>query len=154
MSLVEVLNQLRKIAGKFRRVEGIDIYDTLTTRYADFAGRSVEAGEWFKVLDRAGRGRIGAFHVRSPNTSFKVSISVDGESVLEKTYDELRGIQQNSPNISAFAERDEEGDLTGYYVASIRKVPYYSSILVKVQNIGVASVTFSQLFVKYHVRGD
>ena len=153
MSFVEVLNQLRKIAGKFRRVEGVDIYETATAKFADFAGQSVDPDAWQTILEKTGRGRIGDFHVRSPNTSFKVQIKVDGTVQLEKTYAELRNVQQNSGDISAFAERDEEGDLTGYYVASIRDVRYYTSILLRVQNTGGAAVTFSQLFAKYETLG-
>lgn len=154
MSSIEQLNQLKKLAGKFRKATGIDVYGTLTARFADFADEALGAGEWFTVLDSTGRGEVEEFQVRSPSTDFKLSIAVDGETVLEKTYDELRLIQQNSPSISAFAERDEEGELTGYYVVSIRDIPYYSSLQLKVQNTGGSSVTFSQLFVKYNLMGE
>ncbi|GAI88348.1 unnamed protein product, partial [marine sediment metagenome] len=94
------------------------------------------------------------FHVRSPNTDFRVSIAVDGVSVFNKTYDEIRQISQSSPEISAFAELDENGDPTGHYVASIRNIPYESSIWVRVQNTGAGPVTFSQLFAKYTIKGE
>ncbi|GAI31608.1 unnamed protein product, partial [marine sediment metagenome] len=92
------------------------------------------------------------FHVRSPNTNFRVLIVVDGLSVFSKTYDEIREIQQNSPELSAFAELDEDGDLTGFYIASLRNIPYEDSILVRVQNIDLLPVTFSQLFAKYSIK--
>ncbi|GAJ19078.1 unnamed protein product, partial [marine sediment metagenome] len=60
--------------------------------------------------------------------------------------------QQNSPEIGAFAELDEDGDPTGHYVASIRDISYENSIWVRVQNTGSALVTFSQLFVKYTIK--
>lgn len=154
MSAVELLHQLKKIVGKFRRVEGIDIYDTATARFADLPGSIVDPGKWLTILSRAGRGAMDEFQVRSPNTDFKVLITVDGATQLEKTYAELRLLEQNSPSISAFAELDEDGNPTGYYVASIRGVPYYSSILVRVQNTGVAPITFSQLFAKHNARGE
>jgi hypothetical protein len=150
---VEIIRKLNLILAKFREAEGIDVYDTITARSVDLAGKVVDAGAWVTVLNVEGRGYLKEFFVKCPNTNFKVSISVDKETFLEKTYAELREIQQNSKDISAFAERDEEGELTGYYVASIRNVPYYSSILVKVQNTGTTSVTFSQLFAKYNIRG-
>ncbi|GAI58952.1 unnamed protein product, partial [marine sediment metagenome] len=77
---------------------------------------------------------------------------VDGVSVFSKTYAEIREIQQNSPELSAFAELNEDGDPTGHYVASIRDIPYESSIWVRVQNTGPAPVTFSQLFIKYTIK--
>lgn len=154
MSTVELLNQIKKLAGKFRKVTGIDVYETLSARFADFAGQTLAAGEWFTVLNRTGRGCVEEFQVRSPSTSFKIALTIDGESALEKTYDELRLIQQNSPSISAFAERDEEGDLTGYYVVSVRNIPYYNSILLKVQNTGATPITFNQLFVKHNLSGE
>ena len=123
-----------------------------TTKFVDLAGSVVGAGEWLTVLEEFESGQLEQFHVRSPNTDFRISMVVDGVSVFSKTYDEIRQISQHSPEISAFAELDENGDPTGYYVASIRDIPYQSSILVRVQNTGAAPVTFSQLFAKYRIR--
>ncbi|MFB0543810.1 MAG: hypothetical protein ACETVR_03415, partial [Candidatus Bathyarchaeia archaeon] len=105
-SIVELLNQMRKIAGKFRRVEGIDVYDTATVRFVDLPGSVVGAGAQLTVLERVGRGVLDELQVRSPNTNFGVLITVDGSDILDKTYAELRGIEQNSPSVSAFAELD------------------------------------------------
>ncbi|MBA7573728.1 hypothetical protein ES708_15526 [subsurface metagenome] len=124
-----------------------------TTKFVDLAGSSVAASEWLTVLEEFESGQLEQFHVRSPNTDFRVSIAVDGVSVFNKTYAEIRQISQHSPEISAFAELDENGDPTGYYVASLRNIPYRSSIWVKVQNTGSAPVTFSQLFAKYSIKG-
>ena len=123
-----------------------------TTRFIDLAGSSVGAGDWLTILDSSKSGELEQFHVRSPNTDFRVSITVDGVSVFNKTYAEIREIEQNSPELSAFAELDENGDPTGFYVASIRDIPYQSTILVRVQNTGLVLVTFSQLFAKYTVK--
>lgn len=123
-----------------------------TTRFVDLAGSIVASGDWLTVLQESEAGQLEQFHVRSPNTDFKVSITVDGVSVFSKTYTEIRQISQNSPEISAFAELDEDGDPTGYYVVSLRNIPYYSSVLVRVQNTGLVSVTFSQLFCKYTMK--
>ncbi len=125
----------------------------VSTRYVDLAGSVVGAGEWLTVLEDLGAGQLEQFHARSPNTDFRISITVDGVSVFNKTYAEIRQIGQNSPEISAFAELDEDGDLTGYYIASLRNIPYHSSVLVRVQNTGLVPVTFSQLFVKYTIKG-
>ena len=125
----------------------------LTTRFVDLAGSVVGAGEWLTVLEREVAGQLEQFHARSPNTDFRISIAVDGVSVFSKTYDEIRQISQSSPEISAFAELNEDGDATGYYLASIREIPYQSSILVRVKNTGLVPVTFSQLFAKYTIKG-
>lgn len=123
-----------------------------TTRFVDLAGSVVGAGGWLTVLESSETGELEQIHVRSPNTDFRVSIAVDGVSVFNKTYDEIRQISQNSPEISAFAELDEDGDPTGYYVVSLRNIPYESSIQVRVQNTGLIPVTFSQLFAKYTIK--
>lgn len=153
--LGSIHSKLRDLGGALASVGTdrllADVFNTITARFADFVGRTVNPGEWFTVISETGRGLIREFHVRSPNTSFKVSITVDGVATLEKTYDELRQIEQNSLDISAFAELDENGDPTGYYVASIRNIPYYSSALLRVQNMGTSPITFSQLFAKYHI---
>ena len=124
----------------------------VATRFVDLAGSSLGAGEWLTVLQGFEAGQLEQFHVRPPNTDFRVSIAVDGVSVFSKTYDGIRQISQNSPEISAFTELDENGDATGYYVASLRNIPYYDSILVRVQNTGLVPVTFSQLFAKYTIK--
>ena len=126
----------------------------VTTRFVDLAGSVVGTGVWLTVLEEAGSGQLDQLHIRSPNSDFRISITVDGVSVFNKTYDEIRQVSQNSPEISAFAELDENGDPTGYYVASIRDIPYRSSISIKVQNTGLAPVTFSQLFAKYNIKGE
>ncbi|MBA7521247.1 hypothetical protein ES705_13352 [subsurface metagenome] len=123
-----------------------------TTRFVDLAGSIVGAGEWLTILEESEAGELEQFHVRSPNTDFRILIDVDGVSVFNKTYDEIREIQQNSPELSAFAELDEDGDPTDHYIASIRNIPYESSILVRVQNTGLVVVTFSQLFAKYTIK--
>ena len=124
----------------------------VATRFVDLAGSTVAAGDWLTVLPQFEAGQLEQLHVRSPNTDFRVLIAVDGVSVFNKTYAEIRQISQNSPEISAFAELDENGDATGYYVASLRNIPYYDSILVRVQNTGLVPVTFSQLFAKYTIK--
>lgn len=123
-----------------------------STRFVDLARSVVPAGEWLTILESFETGELEQFHIRSPNTDFKISITVEGESIFEKTYSEIRMISQGSPEISAFAELDEDGDLTGYYLASVRDITYQNSILVKVQNTGLAPVTFSQLFAKYRIK--
>lgn len=126
---------------------------TPTIRFVDLARSSLGPATWLTVLDKFGAGQLEQFHVRSPNTDFGILILVDRIGFLWKTYDEIRQISQNSPELSAFAELDQSGDATGYYIASIRNIPYHSSILVRVQNTGAAPVTFSQLFAKYTIKG-
>ncbi|MBA7694634.1 hypothetical protein ES703_103247 [subsurface metagenome] len=125
---------------------------TESTRFVDLAGSVVAAGDWLTVLQESETGELEQFHIRSPNTDFRVSMNVDGASVFSKTYDEIRMISQNSPEIAAFAELNEDGDATGYYVVSLRNIPYESSILVRMQNTGLVPVTFSQLFAKYTIK--
>lgn len=120
-----------------------------TTRFVDLDGSIVAAGDWLTILAESGAGRLQEFHVRSPDTDFRISIDVDGVSAFDMTYDEIREIEQHSPEISAFAELDEDGNPTGHLVASLRDIPYRESIRVRVQNTGGAPTTFSQLFAKY-----
>ncbi|MBA7628603.1 hypothetical protein ES703_36098 [subsurface metagenome] len=124
---------------------------TPTTRFVDLARSSAGPARTLTILDNLGAGQLEQFHVRAPNTNFRIIIAVDMRYFV-KTYDEIREIQQNSPELSAFAELNEDGDPTGHYIASIRDIPYKNSIWVRVQNTGSAPVTFSQLFVKYTIK--
>jgi hypothetical protein len=142
----------RKIRTNAEGVLKVDgLLDRLHAAFVDLPGSIVGPDAWLTMLNRVGRGTIEEIYVSSPDTNFKISVTVDGAEILSKTYDELRDIQQNSPTISAFAELDEDGDPTGYYIASIRGIPYVSSILLKVQNTGGAPVTFKQVFAKHYV---
>ncbi|RLB80120.1 MAG: hypothetical protein DRH17_12530 [Deltaproteobacteria bacterium] len=129
----------------------LSLLSNVTSRFAIFTSRTLAAGEEFTVVQETGRGLLREFLIRSPDTSFKVTITVDGLTAFEKTYDEIRAIEQNSPDISAFAELDENGDPTGYYIVSIRNIPFYTGLTVKVQNTGTTSLTFNQLFAKYFI---
>jgi hypothetical protein len=153
---VEILNYLKKSLGIIiKRLEetGILTVPPFTSNFKEFKDQAVGAGEWLNVLQYTGTGQVEEFFIRSPDTNFKVQVTVDGTVVLEKTYDELREIQQNSRDISAFAELDENGDPTGYYVASIRNIPHAVSIQIKVQNTGSAPTTLPNIFVKYKTLG-
>lgn len=125
---------------------------TPTTRFVDLARSILGPARTLTILDKSEAGELEQFHVKSPSTDFRILIIIDGRSIFLKTYDEIRQISQSSPEISAFAELDENGDPTGHYVASIRNIPYQNSIWVRVQNTGPAPVTFSQLFAKYTIK--
>jgi len=156
VSSVEILNYLKKSLGIIiKRLEetGILTVPPFTSNFKEFKDQAVGAGEWLNVLQYTGTGQVEEFFIRSPNTNFKVQVTVDGAVVLEKTYDELREIQQNSRDISAFPELDENGDPTGYYVASIRNIPHAVSIQIKVQNTGSTPTTLPNIFVKYKTLG-
>ena len=126
---------------------------TFSSKFVEFDSQTLGAGEWLNALQYAGAGQVDEFFIVSPNTNFKVQITVDGVVILEKTYDELRAIQQNSRDISAFAELDEDGNPTGYYVASVRNIRFSSSIGIKVQNTGGTSTTLRNVFIKHSDRG-
>jgi hypothetical protein len=156
VSSVEVLNFLKKQLGIItKRLEETGVLTIpFASKFAEFKDQAIGAGEWLNVLQYTGAGQVEEFFIRSPNTNFKVQVTVDGAVVLEKTYNELREVQQNSRDISAFAELDENGDPTGYYVASIRNIPHAVSIQVKVQNTGSAPTTLPNIFVKYKTLGE
>ncbi|GAJ05588.1 unnamed protein product, partial [marine sediment metagenome] len=61
---------------------------TPATRFVDLARSSVWAAAWLNVLEKFGAGQLEQFHVRAPNTDFRILIIVDGISIFSKTYDE------------------------------------------------------------------
>jgi hypothetical protein len=155
LSSVEILGYLKRQLGIItNRLEETGVLTIpFTSKFTELKDQTIGASEWLNVLQYNGAGQVDEFFIRSPNTNFKVQVTVDGTVVLEKTYDELREVQQNSRDISAFAELDENGDPTGYYVTSIRNIPHAVSIQIKVQNIGASSTTLPNIFVKYKTLG-
>ena len=155
MSNVEILGYLKKQLGVItKRLEETGV---LTIQYRgvflNLDDQTVLPGQWLTVLETEEAGEVDEFFIRSPDTNFKVKITVDGVDVLEKTYDELREVEQNSRYISAFAELDENGDPTGYFIASVRNIPHSSSVAIRVQNTGSVATTFPNVFVKRRVLG-
>jgi hypothetical protein len=125
---------------------------TFASKFVEFRSQPLGAGEWLDALQYTGAGQIDEFFVLAPNTNFKVQITVDGVVVLERTYDELRDIEQSTRDISAFPELDEDGNATGDYLVSIRNIRFSTSIQVKVQNTGGTSTTLRNIFIKHSDR--
>jgi len=160
---IDILEMLREFSWTFYNLAESNkllndlvgaVGGALSGKFTEFEDQSVGAGEWLNVLQYTGAGQVDEFFIRSPNTNFRVQIIIDGVVALDKTYDELMEVQQNSRDLSAFDELDENGDPTGYYVASMRNIPYAVSIQIKVQNTGTDPVTLPNVFVKYKTLGE
>lgn len=156
MSSVEILGFLKKNLGIIiKRLEesGIIVLP-YAAKFINRTDQTITPGDWLTILEMEAAGNVEEFFIHSPNTDFKIQIVVNGSTVLEKTYEELREIQQNSRDVSAFAELDEEGNPTGYYIASIRNVSCETSMVVKVQNTGATPTTLPNIFAKYKTLGE
>lgn len=115
---------------------------------ADFPSKAIDAGGYFDAISVTGSGEVYEFMVLSPNTSFGVTVAVDGVTTLSKTYSEFNALTQSLRSVSAFEELDENGNPTGKYLVNLKDIHFLSSLIVRVSNTGGASATFI-IFGKY-----
>jgi len=164
---VEIISYLKKILGRLPRTEfssvdrPLDVIIELlrssriglASRIANFRDLAINPLEYKTLLDLSGAGVVDQVLIRSPSRDIRIVIEVDGSEILNNTYDELRQIEQDARDISAFEELDEDGNPTGYYVVSIKDIGFLSSIKISVQNIGVTAMSIPNAFVKYRLGG-
>ena len=115
---------------------------------ADYLSQAIDAGAYLDVISVDGSGELDELMVLCPNTSFGVTIAVDGTTILSKTYSQLNAVTQTLSFVSAFAEVDENGDATGNYLIHIKNISFLSSLVARITNTGGASATFN-IFGKY-----
>ena len=154
MSSIEIYNYLKKSLGiiiKHLEEAGVVSLYPYTSRFSELRSQTIGSGEWFTALQCKGMGRVDEFLIRSPSVDIEVQVVVDGESILERSYGELREIQQVVKDISAFEELDENGDPTGFYIISLRNIPFSSSVQIRVKNIGAKPITLPNIFMKYRL---
>lgn len=140
----EVINTLNNIEDALDR----------KTEIVDRVSQIVEAGESFEIINASGSGRLHEIAIASPSTEMEITITVDGEEKLKKTYNQLRVSTQFLKDISAFAELDEDGNATGNYIIHVKNYPFRTSFIASVKNISASSVTFTVIFAKCEVEGD
>lgn len=114
----------------------------------DFPSQTIAAGGNFDAIEARSSGALDEFMILSPNTNFAVAVSVDGTTILSKTYAEFHAITQTLKCVSAFPELDENGVPTGNYLVHLADISFLKSLVVRVLNTGGTGVTFN-IFGKY-----
>ncbi len=120
-----------------------------TTRVIDVTNKSIGAGETYQFISFTELGLIEECLILSPSTDFSVIVNVDGEEILNRTYTQYTEITQIVKDISAFEERDSDGNALGKYTVHLININFKKSITIQVKNNSVSSVTFDNLFCKY-----
>ncbi|MBA7491907.1 hypothetical protein ES702_02455 [subsurface metagenome] len=109
----------------------------------------VEAGKTHEFLSHGYPGYLDECLVVSPSTDFSVVVTIDDKEFFNKTYAEYCNITQVLRCISAFEERDEDGNPLGNYIVHIKNLAFKESIVISVRNNGGSPVTFHNLLAKY-----
>ncbi|GAI91853.1 unnamed protein product, partial [marine sediment metagenome] len=90
--------------------------------------------------------------ILSSSTNFSVIVNVDGEEILNRTYTQYTDITQILKDISAFEERDSDGNRLGKYTVHLININFKDSISIEVKNNSASPITFNNLFCKYKTR--
>jgi len=131
-------------------IPGVEAPPT-STRFVNRTDLTVRSGASYEILNDTGRGVLDELMIRSPSRFFSISIVVDTVNEFASTYEDLTSIGQNSPSISAFTELDMDGSETGFYVVSIRSIPYFAGIRAIMYNDDSLDITYSNIFAKYRI---
>lgn len=115
----------------------------------DLTDISVEAGQTYEFLSHGYPGYLDECLVISPSTNFSVVVTIDDAEFFNKTYAQYRNVTQTLRCISAFQERDEDGNPLSKYTVHIKNLVFKESIVISVRNNGGSPVTFHNLFAKY-----
>lgn len=115
----------------------------------DLTNQAVSAGQSLEFVSLEGLGYIKECLVVSPSTGFSVIVTVDGSQILNRTYTEYTDITQIVSDISAFEERDTDGNPLGKYVVHLANINFKNSLSLSVKNDSGGSITFQNLFCKY-----
>lgn len=126
------------------------VEERLTTKIADITDQNVGAGATYDFLSVSNKfGYVEECLVISPSTDFSVIVNVDGEEILNRTYTQYTDITQVVKDISAFEERDSDGNPLGKYTVHLININFKSSITIQVKNDSASPITFANLFCKY-----
>ena len=101
------------------------------------------------VASCSGRGVLQEFVAKAEDTDFQVWVEKDGEKIIRGTYGEYAEISQDVEGIDAFAERDEDGNLTGAYVFKAGDIDFTRSLTVVLKM--AKPVKFRVVFCRYKV---
>ncbi len=121
------------------------------TKIVDETDKVVSAGITYEFLAVTAIGNVLDLFVISPTTNFSVILTINGIDLLDKTYTEYFTISGNLAGITALAQRDNDGVLTGKYLVSLKGIHFKNHISVKVKNDSGSPVTFDNLFCKYKI---
>lgn len=120
-----------------------------TTRFVSLIDVPLRPRVDFTIFSSREQGYVNEIMVRSQSMDFGITLYIDDAISMYATYSDLVHIGQNSPDISAFDELDIDGNRTGYYVLSVRNIPYYYSFEAQLMNIGSSNILLSNVFAKY-----
>jgi len=105
---------------------------------------SLAAGSTLSLIDYSGRGRLHEVTVISSSNSFKITITVNGIVVWDKSYDEAASITDEVVMVSAFQRED------GKYVYHISDFPFTTNLKVDIVNLDTANpITLDYVVGKY-----
>jgi len=115
-----------------------------TTKIVEQTSYSLAAGGTYTPVNYSGRGRLHEVTIISSSNQFKVTITVDGVVIWDKSCSEAASITDEVVIVSAFQRED------GKYVYHLSDIPFTSSLKVDVVNLNTSNpITLDYVFVKY-----
>lgn len=131
-------------------VPGVEV--PVTTRIISLTNVSISPHRDFMVFSSEDWGFLCELLVRAASPYFGIRLYIDDTISIDNSYVDLTCIGQSSPDISAFDELDMDGNRTGFYIVSIRNIPYYESCSAFIDNNSGNTLILPHIFVKYIVR--
>lgn len=130
---LDAMEMLEDILEKLEQIR-----ETKRKTYVINPKASTRVGGRYEVLNIRGIGQMREFMVRSDSSDFTVHVKVDGGTLYEDTWTELRGISQVVGEVAAFEEN-------GKYVAHLEDIDFNEELIIRLYGV----FTAERLFLKY-----
>lgn len=112
------------------------------TVFVDYESRPVK--DYEAVIEEVGVGAVHILNIKSASSAFGVSIQIDDNNELRRSYTDLNGDTDELDGLSAYYHN-------GYYVISVSDLKFRDKIKVGPYTTAGGSLTFERLQGKYEV---
>jgi len=125
-------------------VDAVSAIISAVAKVVEQVNYSLGAGATYTLINYSGRGRLHEVTVISSSNQFKLTVTVDGVKIWDKSYDEAASITDEVVVVSAFQRED------GKYVYHLSDIPFMVSLKVDIVNLNTSNpITLDYVFGKY-----
>jgi len=139
--------KLLEIASMIVAAEEVVNRSASSSKTIELSNQTINPSGKITVIDLKGMGRLHELLIISSTNLFKVTITVDGTIVWDKSFDEASLVASQIGSVSAF-QRDD-----GKYIYHISNIPFSTGIKVEISSLDTSNpITLDYVFGKYERR--
>lgn len=112
------------------------------TVFVDYDSRAVK--DYEAIIDEEGAGTVHILNIKSASSAFGISIQIDNNNELRRSYSDLNNDTDELCDISAYLH-------DGFYIISVSDLKFRDKIKVGPYNTAGGSLTYEKIQGKYEV---